>query len=149
MIIERECFTSRRTIRERPDEFQGSAHRAFTITGAAFPEDCATATFVLSLLGDKWSVKVLVRLGAGTLRFNEIRRMVNGISQRMLTSTLRNLEREGLVQRTVHRAAVPHVEYQLTGLGRSLWALVHPLGEWTKEHMSEICAARARFDASR
>ncbi|MFM0304237.1 helix-turn-helix domain-containing protein [Paraburkholderia sediminicola] len=119
------------------------------LPGSASPEICTKSAFVLSLLGDKWSVRVIVRLSAGTLRFNEIKRLVGGISQRVLTSTLRNLEREGLVHRTVHPTVPPRVEYQLSDLGRSLWTVVYPLGEWAAEHMNEIHAARARFDQAR
>ncbi len=114
--------------------------------GAAHPETCATSAFVLSLLGDKWSLKVIVKLGAGPLRFNEMKRLIAGISQRMLTATLRNLEREGLALRVVHAGKPAAVEYRLSDLGRSLWAVVHPLGEWTSAHLHEIDAARARFD---
>lgn len=116
------------------------------LPGSANPERCKSAAFVLSLLGDKWSVVVIVSLGGGALRFNEMKRQVRGISQRMLTSTLRNLEREGLVQRTVDPTVPPRVDYQLTDLGRSLWNVVYPLGEWASAHVSDMSAARDRFD---
>ena len=121
----------------------------FPLPGSASPEGCAKSAFVLSLLGDKWSVRVIVKLGAGTLLFNEMKRLVSGISQRMLTSTLRDLEREGLVRRIAHPTVPPRVEYELSDLGRSLWAVVYPLGEWAAEHMNDIHAARARFDDAR
>ena len=84
------------------------------------PADCRTVTEILSRVGDKWSVQVVVQLGEGPKRFNELRRSVTGISQRMLTLTLRSLERDGLVTRTVYPTIPPRVDYQLTGLGCSL-----------------------------
>jgi DNA-binding HxlR family transcriptional regulator len=104
-------------------------------------------TEILSRIGDKWSVQVVVELGKDTRRFNELRRMVNGISQRMLTLTLRGLERDGLVTRTVYPTIPPRVEYKLTGLGCSLLTVVRALGDWAIENRDEILAARARFDA--
>ncbi len=108
--------------------------------------DCRTVTEILSRIGDKWSVQVVVQLGNETRRFNELRRMVDGISQRMLTLTLRGLERDGLVTRTVYPTVPPRVEYRLTELGRSLLAVVRALGDWAIENRDEILAARARFD---
>ena len=85
-------------------------------------------------------------LGDGPRRFNEIKRMVGGISQRMLTLTLRGLERDGLVTRTVFPTIPPRVDYELTDLGRGLWEPVEALGLWAREHQLEIESARARFD---
>ena len=85
-------------------------------------------------------------LGDGPRRFNEIKRMVGGISQRMLTLTLRGLERDGLVTRTVFPTIPPRVDYELTDLGRGLWQPVEALGEWASEHQTEIEAARTKFD---
>jgi DNA-binding HxlR family transcriptional regulator len=85
-------------------------------------------------------------LGGGPLRFNEIKRKIDGISQRMLTLTLRGLERDGLVTRTVFPTVPPRVDYELTDLGRGLWQPVEALGEWAMEHRTEIEEARARFD---
>ena len=85
-------------------------------------------------------------LGDGPRRFNEIKRMVGGISQRMLTLTLRGLERDGLVTRTVFPTIPPRVDYELTDLGRPLWKPVEALGTWAREHLPEIAAAKARFD---
>ncbi len=81
------------------------------------PTDCRTVTEILSRVGDKWSVQVVVELGEGSRRFNELRRSVTGISQRMLTLTLRGLERDGLFKRTFYPTIPPRVDYQLTGLG--------------------------------
>ncbi len=112
------------------------------------PTDCRTVTEILSRVGDKWSVQLVVQLGGGPKRFNELRRLVNGISQRMLTLTLRGLERDGLVTRTVYPTIPPRVDYQLTGLGCSLLKTVRGLGEWAIENRDEILDARRRFDAA-
>jgi DNA-binding HxlR family transcriptional regulator len=84
-------------------------------------------------------------LGEGPRRFNELKRMVGGISQRMLTLTLRGLERDGLITRTVYPTIPPRVDYELTDLGRGLWKPVEALGKWAQEHQSEIESARTRF----
>jgi DNA-binding HxlR family transcriptional regulator len=110
------------------------------------PTDCHTVTEILSRVGDKWSVQVVVQLGEGSKRFNELRRIVSGISQRMLTLTLRGLERDGLVTRTVYPTIPPRVEYKLTGLGCSLLKTVRSLGAWAIENRDEILEARRRFD---
>ena len=111
------------------------------------PTDCRTVTEILSRVGDKWSVQVVVQMGEGPKRFNELRRAVTGISQRMLTLTLRGLERDGLVTRTVYPTIPPRVDYQLTGLGCSLLKTVRGLGDWAIQNRDEILAARRRFDA--
>jgi len=108
--------------------------------------DCRTVTEILSRIGDKWSVQVVVQLGSGRKRFNELRRIISGISQRMLTLTLRGLEREGLVTRTVYLTIPPRVDYQLTELGCSLLGPVRALSEWAIANREEILAARRRFD---
>lgn len=110
-------------------------------------EDCRAISSVLSRVGDKWSVLIISLLGDGPKRFNEIKRMVGGISQRMLTLTLRGLERDGLVTRTVFPTIPPRVDYELTELGRSLWKPVEALGTWARAHVTEIEAAKRRFDA--
>ena len=110
------------------------------------PTDCRTVTEILSRVGDKWSVQVVVQLGTGPKRFNELRRIVGGISQRMLTLTLRGLERDGLVTRTVYPTVPPRVDYQLTGLGCSLLNTVRGLGQWAIQNRDEILEARRRFD---
>src|SRR5271156_5091784 len=108
--------------------------------------DCRGVASVLARVGDKWSVFVIMLLGGGPRRFNEIKRMVGGISQRMLTLTLRGLERDGLVTRTVFPTIPPRVDYELTDLGRGLSEPVIALGGWAKAHQSEIEGARSRFD---
>ena len=108
--------------------------------------DCRAVNTVLARVGDKWSVLIIVMLGDGTKRFNEIKRMVGGISQRMLTLTLRGLERDGLVTRTVFPTIPPRVDYELTDLGRGLWQPVEALGKWASDHQMQIEDARARFD---
>ena len=108
--------------------------------------DCRGVASVLARVGDKWSVFVIMMLFDGPKRFNELKRMVAGISQRMLTLTLRGLERDGLVTRTVFPTIPPRVDYELTDLGRGLSEPVIALGGWAKTHQSEIEAARSRFD---
>ena len=108
--------------------------------------DCRAVGSILSRVGDKWSVFVIMMLINGPLRFNELKRMIGGISQRMLTLTLRGLERDGLVTRTVFPTIPPRVDYELTDLGRGLSEPVIALGEWAKQHQPQIEAARDRFD---
>lgn len=111
------------------------------------PVNCH-AREMLARIGDKWSVYVIHVLGdAGTMRFNELRSQVDGISQRMLTVTLRGLERDGLVTRRVYPEVPPRVEYALTPLGRTLRQLVRGLVEWSGAHLEEVDAARAAYDA--
>ena len=109
-------------------------------------EGCRTVTSILARVGDKWTVLIVVLLGDGPKRFNEIKRMVAGISQRMLTFTLRGLERDGLVTRTVFPTTPQRVDYELTKLGSTLWEAVEPLGSWAREHVSQILTSRQRFD---
>jgi len=111
------------------------------------PEDCRAVSEVLDRVGDKWSVLVVVMLGNGPKRFNELGRAIASISQRMLTLTLRGLERDGLVTRTVFPIIPPRVDYELTDLGRSLLTPVDALGRWAREHHGKIVRARERFDA--
>ena len=108
--------------------------------------DCRGVASVLARVGDKWSVFVIMMLGDGPKRFNELKRMINGISQRMLTLTLRGLERDGLVTRTIYPTIPPRVDYELTDLGHGLARPVQALGMWAKEHQGQIEAARGRFD---
>src|SRR5437660_10875706 len=112
------------------------------------PEDCRAVSEVLSRVGDKWTILVVGELGNGPKRFNEIRRALGSISQRMLTLTLRGLERDGLVTRTVFPTIPPKVEYELTTLGRSLLVPVSSLALWARQNRSGIAAARQRFDAA-
>jgi len=101
---------------------------------------------VLTRVGDKWSVMVIVCIQDGPRRFNEIKRGIEGISQQMLTRTLRGLERDGLVTRTIMPTSPPQVEYALTGLGRSLSKPVLALGQWACEHIDQVDEAQLRFD---
>src|SRR5438105_10450052 len=111
------------------------------------PENCH-AREMLVRIGDKWSVYVIHLLDdAGPLRFNELRSRVAGISQRMLTVTLRGMERDGLVTRTVYPEVPPRVEYSLTPLGKTLRQLVRGLVQWSGAHLAEVDAARAVYDA--
>lgn len=111
------------------------------------PANCH-AREILARVGDKWSVYVIHVLGdAGTLRFNELRSRVDGISQRMLTVTLRGMERDGMVTRTVYPEVPPRVEYALTKLGATLRQLVRGLVEWSGAHLAEVDKARAAYDA--
>jgi DNA-binding HxlR family transcriptional regulator len=110
------------------------------------PANCH-AREMLARVGDKWSVYVIHVLGdAGTLRFNELRSRVAGISQRMLTVTLRGMERDGLVVRNVYPEVPPRVEYSLTLLGATLRQLVRGLVKWSEAHLVEVDAARAAYD---
>jgi DNA-binding HxlR family transcriptional regulator len=109
--------------------------------------DCRGVTSVLSRIGDKWSVLVIVMLADGPRRFNELKRMVDGVSQRMLTLTLRGLERDGHVTRTVFPTIPPRVDYALTEQGRDLIKPMKALGEWALAHLPAIEKARSAFDA--
>ena len=109
-------------------------------------EGCIAVREVLKLVGDKWSVLVVAILGKGPLRFSELKRTIEGISQRMLTLTLRGLERDGLLTRTVTPTIPPRVDYELTNLGRTLLEPVRALATWAERHRPTIQAARDRFD---
>lgn len=109
---------------------------------------CVAAREVLNRVGDKWSVYVIKLLGDGPKRFSELKRTIDGISQRMLTLTLRGLERDGLVKRTVFPTVPPRVDYELTPLGATLLEPVSALAVWAQEHRYEIQKARERFDTS-
>jgi DNA-binding HxlR family transcriptional regulator len=109
-------------------------------------ENCRVLSSILSLVGDKWTVLIVVLLGRGPKRFSEIKRMVGGISQRMLTFSLRALERDGLVTRTVLPTTPPRVDYELTERGSTLCEAVEPLRAWAETHLDEILASRKQFD---
>jgi DNA-binding HxlR family transcriptional regulator len=113
------------------------------------PEDCRAVSEVLARVGDKWTVLVVNLLGDGSKRFNELRRGLGSISQRMLTLTLRGLERDGLVTRTVFPTIPPRVDYELTKLGHSLLEPVSRLGLWARQNRAAIQAARRQFDAAK
>jgi DNA-binding HxlR family transcriptional regulator len=119
-----------------------SADGRFDVLAAACP-----TRQVINRIGDRWSLLVLYALDGRTLRFQELRRAVDGVSQKMLTQTLRVLERDGLVSRTIYASVPPKVEYCLTPLGASLSARIAAIRSWAYEHMDDIEAARAGFDA--
>lgn len=102
---------------------------------------------ILDRIADKWSLLVIALLDQRSLRFTELRRRIDGISQRMLARTLRHLERDGLVSRTVHPTVPPRVDYALTPMGATLHATIRSLVVWTEEHQSAIAAARTAYDA--
>ncbi|MFE0381329.1 winged helix-turn-helix transcriptional regulator [Streptomyces inhibens] len=118
---------------------------------AGEPDDevCREVLRILALIGDKWSILVIGQLRDRTLRFSELHRGVRGISQRMLTLTLRQLERDGLLTRTVHPSVPPRVDYALTPLGSTLLDSMVALGEWATTHRQEINHNRRRYDATR
>lgn len=111
--------------------------------------DCRAVSEVLSRVGDKWTVLVVSYLGDGSLRFSDLKRAVGGISQKMLTTTLRGLERDGFVTRTVTPTIPPRVDYELTALGRELLVPVKALSNWARENQGRMAAARQRFDEGR
>ncbi|GHF11484.1 hypothetical protein GCM10017786_51570 [Amycolatopsis deserti] len=97
-------------------------------------------------MADKWSLLVIALLDRHTMRFSELRRAIDGVSQRMLTVTLRHLERDGIISRTVYPVVPPRVDYELTPLGMSLHQVIKSLVTWTEEHQQEIAAAHAAYD---
>ncbi len=103
---------------------------------------------VLDRIGDKWAIYVVDRLGQGPRRFSELLRGIDGITARMLTVTLRGLERDGILTRTVHAAVPPRVDYQLTPLGETLLRTIGQLAAWADAHLDEIEQARASYDAA-
>jgi DNA-binding HxlR family transcriptional regulator len=113
------------------------------------PAGCHGTSEVLSRIGDKWTLQVVVTLRDQPRRFNDLKRHVGGISQQMLTRTLKTLERDGMVKRTVCATTPPQVEYALTPLGRSLSKPVRQLALWEREHLPTIHKNRLRYDASR
>ncbi len=109
-------------------------------------EECPIRS-ILDRIGDKWSLLILVHLSHGSLRFSELKRLIDGISQRMLTLTLRNLERDGLVNRTVTPTIPPRVDYKLTQLGQTLLPSVTSLAQWAENHRPHIQAAQKLYDS--
>ena len=109
-------------------------------------QDCRKVSQILARIGEKWSMLVVMLLREGPRRFNDIKRNTGGISQQMLTRTLRGLERDGIVTRTIFPTSPPQVEYSLTALGRSMSEPVLAFGEWVRTHLPEFDAARRRFD---
>lgn len=121
-------------------------NRSATPGAASAPDDCAVLHEMLVRLGDRWSLSVLCRLGSRRLRFKELHRAVAGISERMLSVTLRNLERDGLMTRTTYPAVPARVEYEVSPLGRSLTGELGSLSRWLDANHDLIEAARRRFD---
>jgi DNA-binding HxlR family transcriptional regulator len=110
-------------------------------------ESCPAVREVLNRVGDKWSVQIVALLGDGPMRFSELRRSIEGISQRMLTLTLRGLERDGLITRTVFPEIPPRVDYELTKLGNTLLDPISALADWAEQYRTSIQEARDRFDS--
>lgn len=108
--------------------------------------ECLKANDVLSLIGDKWSVHIVMVLGGGRPRFMDIKRAVDGISQKMLTTTLRGLERDGYVTRDVYPTIPPRVEYELTTFGEDLLPRLKALGDWAIDNRERVLDARRRFE---
>ncbi|MVN85818.1 transcriptional regulator [Deinococcus sp. HMF7620] len=102
---------------------------------------------ILERVGDKWAASVIVNLAQGPARFSTLKRQIDGISQRMLTATLRKLERDGVVDRTVYPSIPPRVDYALTPLGQTLVPTIQALVQWALSNQAEIKAARAEYDA--
>lgn len=111
-------------------------------------EGCRVTREILDRVGDKWSLYIIATLANGTRRFNELKREIDGISQRMLTLTLRGLERDGLITRTIYPTIPPRVDYELTALGMTLWGPVMSLVKWADANKLAISAARAHFDTN-
>ena len=127
--------------------FEAMTKRIFKNHTAHLPAPCRPAAEIISLVSDKWTLLVIGALGERRMRFTELANHISGISQRMLTLTLRALERDGLVTRIVHASVPPRVEYELTERGRSLKAPLAALGQWADAHRDEIEEARRAFDA--
>jgi DNA-binding HxlR family transcriptional regulator len=113
---------------------------------SVYAKDCPSRQ-VLDRIGDTWSVLTVVLLADGPRRYTELAKQIQGVSPKMLTQTLRGLERDGLISRTVHAVVPPRVDYELTDLGRSLLTLVHALENWAESHIDDVLDARARYDA--
>ena len=128
----------------------GSGHAAlFGLADGVGRARCQEVGPVLALVGDKWTVLVVMLLAQAPRRFNELKRLIGGITQRMLTFTLRALERDGLVRRTAFPTSPPRVEYELTDLGHSLRQPIEALGRWAFEHQPTMAEARRRFEKAR
>jgi DNA-binding HxlR family transcriptional regulator len=108
-----------------------------------------TARQALDRIADRWTILVLLALADGPGRFTELSRTIEGVSQKMLTQTLRGLERDGLVTRTVHAVVPPRVDYELTDLGRTLHGPITAIQQWALGHMDDVIAARQAYEAQR
>lgn len=122
-----------------------TTHSEPVFLGNPYDADCPTRR-ILDRIGDRWTVLIVGILGEGTARFSELRRHVEGISQKMLTQTLRALERDGLVRRTVYPQVPVRVEYALTNAGRTLLEPLRALQEWSIEHLGEVSASQEGYD---
>ena len=116
-----------------------------TFPVSPYNADCPTRR-ILDRIGDRWTVLIVGTLGAGPARFSQLRRRIEGVSQKMLTQTLRGLERDGLVQRTVYPEVPVRVEYALTDAGRTLLEPLHALEQWSIEHLGEVSASQEVYD---
>ena len=132
------------TVQERKNLSPGHTD----VTEPGDHSSCRRVTPVLNRVGDKWSMQVVMQLAHGRKRFTELKRALDGVSQRMLTLTLRGLERDGLVNRYVTPTIPPRVDYELTDLGQSLREPVTALGQWALNHIDCIWAAQQRYDAA-
>lgn len=112
----------------------------------AYTEACRLLTDTLARVGDKWTIQVVATLAMGPRRYSAIQKVIPGISQRMLTLTLRGLERDGLISRTMHATIPPRVDYELTDLGRTLISPLYALYKWATEHREAMAEARQKFD---
>ena len=117
-----------------------------TVRHLEITDDCRAVSEILQRVGDKWTVLVVVKLGERRMRFSELMVAVGGISQKMLTTTLRGLERDGFVTRTIYPTIPPKVEYELTDLGRELLVPVRALSDWARRNMARVDEARRKFD---
>lgn len=136
-----------KTLRENAADSEAIATGPVEQNGPVHSEEsCAPVRAILTRVGDKWSILTIMLLRERPYRFGELRRSIEGISQRMLTLTLRGLERDGLVSRTVFPTNPPQVQYALTTLGESICEPVHALGRWALENLSGIDAARQSYD---
>jgi DNA-binding HxlR family transcriptional regulator len=114
--------------------------------GDVYNGNCPTRQ-ILDRIGDKWTALIIGLLEDGTMRFSELQHSIGGISQKMLTQTLRSLERDGLVTRTIYAEVPPRVEYALTPLGKTLCAPIRAVREWAETHIESVSAAQTEYDA--
>ena len=117
------------------------------MTISVYAKDCPSRQ-ILDRIGDTWSVLIVVSLADGPLRYSELATRIEGVSPKMLTQTLRGLERDGMISRTVYPVVPPRVDYELTDLGRSLLGLVNDLVVWSEKHIFDVAAARDAFDTN-
>jgi DNA-binding HxlR family transcriptional regulator len=131
-----------------PDYAGVTAEENIMKAGNAYSADCPTRQ-ILDRVGDKWAVLLLLLLRGEPLRFNQLRRAIEGISQKMLSQVLKSLERDGLIRRRAIPTVPVTVEYSITPLGLTLAAAVDPLRDWAEKNLKEVLAAQRRYDAQR